>query len=258
MPETEHPTQLRRSSRLAIVLGLLAAVALAALAIWSFWPKEARAPAPPPAAEAAPAPPEAPAPTVDPEAMRVRVEPASAHPLFRRCLAEGDVVRRFAVLVDNVAEGVSPRKELGCLEPKGPFGTRSRGGRNVISTSSYRRYDAFAAAVGSLDAAALAAVYRELEPGLQGAYRALGYPGASLAQVTGKALRRIESAPVVEGEVAVVPGKGAIWLFADPALEKQRTVEKHLLRMGPRNTRIIQAKARELREALGLPAAPAP
>jgi hypothetical protein len=32
-------------------------------------------------------------------------------------------------------------------------------------------------------------------------------------------------------------------------------VEKQLLRMGPFNTRKVQAKARELREALGLPAA---
>jgi len=31
-------------------------------------------------------------------------------------------------------------------------------------------------------------------------------------------------------------------------------VEKHLLRMGPRNERLVQAKARELRDALGLPA----
>ena len=30
-------------------------------------------------------------------------------------------------------------------------------------------------------------------------------------------------------------------------------VEKHLLRMGPRNTRLVQAKARELLDALGLP-----
>jgi len=30
-------------------------------------------------------------------------------------------------------------------------------------------------------------------------------------------------------------------------------VEKHLVRMGPRNGRIVQAKARELLAALGLP-----
>ena len=48
---------------------------------------------------------------------------------------------------------------------------------------------------------------------------------------------------------------GGIWAFADPALEERGDVDKHVLRLGPRNARIVQAKARELREALGLPAA---
>jgi hypothetical protein len=45
-----------------------------------------------------------------------------------------------------------------------------------------------------------------------------------------------------------------LYVFADPALEALSEVEKHLVRMGPRNERIVQAKARELREALALPA----
>lgn len=255
MAGTEPQTSLRRSSRLPIVLGVIAAIVVAVLALRALWPRQEPATPPAPTAQApAPAAPDAPAPPVDPEAVRSRLEPASSDPLYRRCVGEGDVVRRFAVVLDNLAEGVSPRKELGCAEPKGAFQAIKRGKRDVISAASYRRYDAFADAVGSADAAALAAAYKLFEPALQGVYRALGYPGASLAQVVGKALRRIEAAPVVEGEVAVVPGKGTIWLFADPALEGQRAVEKHLLRMGPRNTKILQAKARQLREALGLPA----
>ena len=35
--------------------------------------------------------------------------------------------------------------------------------------------------------------------------------------------------------------------------DKVGAVEKHLLRMGPRNTRLLQAKARDIRQALGLP-----
>ena len=47
--------------------------------------------------------------------------------------------------------------------------------------------------------------------------------------------------------------KGAIYLYADAQLESLGPVEKHLLRMGPRNARLLQEKARELRTALGLP-----
>ena len=62
------------------------------------------------------------------------------------------------------------------------------------------------------------------------------------------------SAPVVDGSVEVKPGRGALYEFADEKLEKQGPIAKHLLRMGPRNTKLIQAKARELAQALELPA----
>jgi hypothetical protein len=44
-----------------------------------------------------------------------------------------------------------------------------------------------------------------------------------------------------------------LFVYEDERLERAGAVEKHLLRMGPRNTRLVQAKARELLEALGLP-----
>jgi hypothetical protein len=104
-----------------------------------------------------------------------------------------------------------------------------------------------------VDAQAVARVYSELHAVLEGAYRALGYPNASLDGVTARALRRLEGAPVKDEEV-VVQGKGGIFVFADPRLEELGQVEKHLLRMGPRNTRLLQAKAREIMQALRLPA----
>ena len=60
-----------------------------------------------------------------------------------------------------------------------------------------------------------------------------------------------------DGDVAVEAvgtGPDAIHIFAAPELERLGAVDKHLLRMGPRNTRLIQAKARQLERALGFPA----
>jgi hypothetical protein len=68
-----------------------------------------------------------------------------------------------------------------------------------------------------------------------------------------RALRRIEGAPVPKGDVYVEPAEGT-FEFVDPGLESLDDVQKHLLRMGPRNELIVQTKARALREALGLPA----
>jgi len=128
----------------------------------------------------------------------------------------------------------------------------------VIAPASFQRFDEFADAVASVDAKALAAAYREAHPVLEAAYRELGYPGASFDRVTLKALRRIWSVPVPEGDIRLDGDPGGPYAFADPHLETLGPVEKQILRMGPANARKLQAKAREIAEALGLSGSEAP
>jgi len=45
-----------------------------------------------------------------------------------------------------------------------------------------------------------------------------------------------------------------LYVFDDPALEARDGVDEHLFRIGPRNARIVKAKAAALQQALGLPA----
>ena len=69
--------------------------------------------------------------------------------------------------------------------------------------------------------------------------------------MAGKALKRIIDAPVLDKAPRLVP-KGANFAYEDEKLEALGPVEKLLLRMGPRNTRLIQTKAREIAAALDL------
>jgi hypothetical protein len=179
------------------------------------------------------------------------LEKVSSNGLFRAAF-EGDFVRRWAVVIDNLSEGSSPRSQLGFLAPSLPFTVIERGGTTVIDPASYERHDAFANTVASVDAQALARAYGALRGPLQAAYRLLGYPGASIDGVVGRALDRIESTPVEKGEV-LVKNEGGVFVFQERRLERLGDVEKHLVRMGPRNTRLLQAKAREIRRALVLP-----
>ena len=95
--------------------------------------------------------------------------------------------------------------------------------------------------------------YAALRPALETAYRGLGYPDGSIDRVTARALARIERAAPRDGDLLLVEGPGAIYAYADPRLEQLGEVEKQLLRMGPRNGRIFQEKAREIARALGFP-----
>jgi hypothetical protein len=258
----EQPrTSLRRSNPIGVVIAIAALIA-AGFGAYRFWRQQTPPPAGSPAPTAAPvAPatgePEAGAP-VAPEQQQALLAAVSSNPLFRRALALEDFGRRCAVAIDNLREGVSPRRPLDFLAPARPFTVSRRSdGELTVAPESYGRYDAFGDAVGSVDAAALARAYRALRPALREAYRALGYPDASLDGAVVRALQRIEAAPVIDGDLPVVDAKG-VYVLADAKLEGLPEVEKHLLRMGPRNTRLLQAKAREILAALDLRAAAGP
>jgi hypothetical protein len=254
-PSSQPPRRLRRAEWIAVVLALAVLSAAGYLLLRRKPPATPPEPPPAPAAQPVPAervPPPAPERAAGPEDARPLLEAASADPDFRRWLGEGDLVRRWVVATENLAEGVSPREVLAFLAPPGKFSVEASGGGKVVAPASHARYDRFARAVGSLDAAAAARAYRALHGILEPSYRALGYPGASLDRATARALSRIERAPVRDGPVEVLEEEG-LYVYADPALERLGEVEKHLLRMGPRNTRLLQEKAREIREALGLP-----
>jgi hypothetical protein len=262
MPETERrPDAVRRplgTSERALVI--LALVVIGAGGLWLWRGRDAAAPAPPPPTVEAPAPagePAAPpateaAPPVAPADARALLDAVSPDPRLRGWLSANDLAERWVAVTDNVARGESPAPHLPFLRPTTPFSTKEAGGRTVIAPESYARYDVVGDLVASVDAAAFARAYRALHGTLEAAYRALGGPGGSIDRATSRALHRILAAPVRWGELAVVADDG-LFVYEDPSLERLGEVEKHLLRMGPRNTRLVQSKAEEIAAALALP-----
>jgi hypothetical protein len=231
------------------------AVAVVAAAAWVAMrprPEAPPPPAPPPQAQSRP--PDSPLPPAQDSDSRIRSSLGAASPkteLREWLSAEGDLLDRWVVIADNLAEDVSPRKQLHLLAPRGQFSVVETKAGARIDPRGYERYNSFAEVVASVDAQGFAAVVRELHPLLESTYHKLGYPDRSLDSVAARALQRLAGAPVMEGPLQLKP-KGAIWQFADEKLESQGPVEKHLLRMGPRNTKLIQAKAREIAQALDL------
>lgn len=244
--------------------GVPIAIAVAVLAVgaaaWFFLrrPEPPPPPAPaqaqaPDAAVAAPAP-DAPLPPVAEGDARVRslFGALSQRPEWAAWLGAGNLLERASVVLDNLVLDVSPRKQLAFLAPSKPFSAAGRGAKLSIDPRSYARYDAIGDVVASLDAKGFAQAVRTLHPLLQTAYHALGYPDRPLDPVLALALKRLLDAPVAEGEVALRK-EGSVYRFQDQKLEESGDIEKHLLRMGPRNTKLVQAKAREIAAALDLP-----
>ncbi len=257
----EPRTNLRRSGWLTWLIPAVAVVAIGAFVAWRVWRGGGEQPPQQPQVAAAPAPaaePQAAAPPadetpVDAAGAKPVLETISPNTRFRAWLAEANPVRRLVVILANVAEGTIPRKLLAVLGPSSPFSVERRGDKTVIAAESYARYDGTADVVDSFDVRALASAYRRLRGALEAALHELGYPAGSLDRLTLKTLKRIEAAPVADGDVAL-ENEGGAWIFADARTERLGDLEKQLLRMGPRNERRVQAKARAIREALQLPA----
>jgi Protein of unknown function (DUF3014) len=166
-------------------------------------------------------------------------------------LSGPDLVRRLVGALWTVSQGDSPRKFVAFLSPGAPFAVEARAGRIYTSPRSFARYSAIAQVAQSFDSEKAAAGWRALEPFLARAHQEIAPRGRTIQQTFDDATAQLLRVPVPEGDVELVE-KGAIYAYADPELERLSPAQKHLLRLGPTNARAVQAKIRELREALGL------
>lgn len=164
------------------------------------------------------------------------------------------LVRRFVAVVVNIAQGENPAPHLRLLAPDERLRVQAHGRRVVIDPASYARFDAFAAAVASIDAPTAARGYGRLRPLFDAAARDLGQPAGEIDVLVSRAVASLLAAPALEGDVVLV-SETPLYRFADKSLETLAPAQKQLIRMGPRNERLIQDKLKELSTALALPTA---
>lgn len=176
----------------------------------------------------------------------------SSRPELATWLASDGLIRSLAASLDAVANGTTPSVHLRRLAPARPFTAEPRGEDFVIDPRSYGRYDGIADTVAALDADGVARAYATLRPRLQEAYAELGYPGSDIDRAVERAMARLLETPVVDRDVEVRPAP-VLYQFTDVRLERLEPAQKQLLRMGPRNSRLVQEKLREVARALGIP-----
>lgn len=181
----------------------------------------------------------------------------SLNPLFIQWLRSPDLIRRFVAAVDSIANGQSPRPQADFFVLKNEFSVVLKNGQTFLDPASYERYNVVADVFDSVSAISCAKLYRDFRPSIQQAYRDLGYPNGDFDQVLLKAIIEVLRTPILEAPLAVKK-KVAAYELVDPKLEDMSAPQKHLLRMGPENVQLIQAKLRELARALGFSEADLP
>ncbi len=165
--------------------------------------------------------------------------------IMRRWFATDQLLRRFIAITDNVAKGDLLSRQFPFARLGQPFQVIEHNNKIYMDPAGYRRYDALVNAVVAIDSDALAQLLRRLSPLMQEAYKELGYPRGSVAQVLRKALKNTLKAPVRKRRIRLLRPSVA-YRYADSSLERLSLVDRQMLRMGPENTRKLQRKAKEL------------
>jgi len=182
-------------------------------------------------------------------------------------LSPAELVRKFVVLVDNVAGGNIPKDAVRVLAPTGSFRVTvieepADANSNVLpsldplaeavyllDTESYGRFDNVTRVFVSLDARRAAEFYGLLQPLFQQAYGELGYTDRQFDKMVFQAINRLLETPIVEKPIRLVRPV-VMYRYEDPLLENLSPAQKQLMRMGPNNTRAIQAKLGDLAREL--------
>jgi hypothetical protein len=183
--------------------------------------------------------------------VRDLVSRLSSNPRVAQWLTTPQLIRNFAVVVANIADGRTPIKNLQRMRPNGNFVAATDAAGSYIDPASYRRFDDYAAAVAGLDPDGTARLYETLKPRIVEAYRELGYPDGDFDGALRRAVVLILETPVVEGRIGVT-GTPASYNFTDDRLQSLKPAQRQLLRMGPRNEQLVQEKLRELAPLLGM------
>ena len=185
-------------------------------------------------------------------AVREFAAALSADPEFAKWLLTKELIRKFVVAVDNVANGLSPKPHVDFFSPSGKFRVVRTNKGTLVDEASYSRYDPVVGVALSVDAAAAVRLYRAVKPLLQEAYRDLGYPGVDFEDTLVRAMAELLETPVVEGPI-FLEQKILSFAMTDETLESLSAAQKQLLRIGPKGVRAVHGKTRELAAALGIP-----
>jgi hypothetical protein len=171
---------------------------------------------------------------------------AFADSSFTRFVATPGLIRRLVVAVDNLPNGRLPMKQRPLKAVSGALAVTGDDDTLILATENSARYAPLVALAEKIDAATLAAVYRRYYPLFQQAYQELGYPDGYFNDRLVAVIDHLLGAEPVDGPLRLVQ-PNVLYRYADPALEARSPAHKILLRIGPDNSRRVQAVLRSWR-----------
>lgn len=186
----------------------------------------------------------------DSDAMvREQLSAAGIGPELDRLEQQQNLIQQGTALIDGFSRGLVLRKLLPVAPPTEIFSVEQRGDQMFMAPASYERYNGHAEAFATLDTKLLVANFHTMRPLYEQAYGQLGLNPEDFDNAVIRMLDRILATPEIEEPIALTR-RSVMYQYADPELEQLPPIQKQLLRMGPKNIRIIKEQARALRSGL--------
>lgn len=145
-----------------------------------------------------------------------------------------EMIRRFVVQVDNIAQGRIVLEQNLFRGLKTDFKVIAAGENYQLDPKNYSRYEPYLALLESVPASEVGNVYRELYPLLQGAYAELGYGDVQFHDTLQKAFKVLINAPEVSDSPTLTLNS-VYYSFANAETEQLNLAQKQMIRLGQKN-----------------------
>lgn len=156
-------------------------------------------------------------------------------------LVGDELIRHFVVLVDNMANGAIPSKQMIFKSPQGSLVVQELGEDYILLAENYVRYQSYTKLLSGLPPETVIRYYQQFYPLLQQAYMELGYPNRSFHHRLLEAIEVVLNAPMPNpGEEIVLKQPSVMYTYADESLQRSADINKLLLRMGPENAGLFK------------------
>lgn len=162
------------------------------------------------------------------------------------------LIRKAVTTVELLSREENPTSQIQFLQPKSSFKFEEQEESLSLSPENFARYEPLVAFIEGLDTRRSTLLYKHLYPVLLLAYDELGNGDQAFPKKLDRVMQQVLDFVPPEGEIKLA-GKDGTYIFTDPTLEEKNHLEKALIRMGPENTRRLQAKIQAIREALQEP-----
>ena len=186
---------------------------------------------------------------MDVRALRSAIRGIVSSPMLSRWLLNDAYVSEFVRLVVNINQSQT-KQSLNDFEAFRPsaFKPLMIDNQPYLGSTSFNRYNQLARLVDGLDARSLVDLLDRTKQLTQAEYSRYGIPASrgDFKEQLKRAMDKVIAVNVSQNRIPLSQDS-VLHKFESSSLERASDVEKLMYRMGPRNSRLIQVKLREVR-----------